>query len=78
MCIEPLPPGGYPIAVKYIISYQVNILRQIHRKIVTPIPLVSFWKIRIFVVSSSLFISFFMVYQMALPVCQTTYSRNIE
>ena len=22
MCTELLPPGGYPIAVKYIISYQ--------------------------------------------------------
>jgi hypothetical protein len=24
MCTEPLPPGGYPIAVKYIISYIVS------------------------------------------------------
>ena len=23
MCTEQLPPGGYPIAVKYIISYSV-------------------------------------------------------
>jgi hypothetical protein len=23
MCTEQLPPGGYPIAVKYIISYQI-------------------------------------------------------
>jgi hypothetical protein len=22
MCTEQLPPGGYPIAVKYVISYQ--------------------------------------------------------
>jgi hypothetical protein len=25
MCIELLPPGGYPIAVKYIISYIITI-----------------------------------------------------
>jgi hypothetical protein len=24
MCTELLPPGGYPIAVKYIISYQIK------------------------------------------------------
>jgi len=24
MCTEQLPPGGYPIAVKYIISYHVT------------------------------------------------------
>jgi hypothetical protein len=24
MCTEQLPPGGYPIAVKYIISYKKN------------------------------------------------------
>jgi len=24
MCIELLPPGGYPIAVKYIISYHTD------------------------------------------------------
>ena len=28
MCTEQLPPGGYPIAVKYIISYHIiRILR---------------------------------------------------
>jgi hypothetical protein len=26
MCTELLPPGGYPIAVKYIISYIINII----------------------------------------------------
>ena len=25
MCTELLPPGGYPIAVKYIISYQMSL-----------------------------------------------------
>jgi hypothetical protein len=24
MCTEQLPPGGYPIAIKYIISYQIQ------------------------------------------------------
>jgi hypothetical protein len=26
MCTELLPPGGYPIAVKYIVSYQMPLL----------------------------------------------------
>jgi len=26
MCTEQLPPGGYPIAVKYIISYIIYII----------------------------------------------------
>jgi hypothetical protein len=26
MCTELLPPGGYPIAVKYIISYEIRVL----------------------------------------------------
>jgi hypothetical protein len=26
MCTELLPPGGYPIAVKYIISYHIKII----------------------------------------------------
>jgi len=26
MCTELLPPGGYPIAVKYIISYIINLV----------------------------------------------------
>jgi len=25
MCTELLPPGGYPIAIKYIISYQLTL-----------------------------------------------------
>ena len=29
MCAEQLPPGGYPIAVKYIISYQVTLLDEL-------------------------------------------------
>jgi len=29
MCTEQLPPGGYPIAVKYIISYHKNFAHQV-------------------------------------------------
>jgi hypothetical protein len=29
MCTEQLPPGGYPIAVKYIISYPATDLKYI-------------------------------------------------
>jgi hypothetical protein len=48
MCTEQLPPGGYPIAVKYIIPYNDLLGRDIstHVKIVmTDIPFIGteFW-----------------------------------
>jgi len=30
MCTEQLPPGGYPIAIKYIVSYQTDIMIVFH------------------------------------------------